>query len=154
MAAVEITRILIKKLRKNATRKTMKIIKIDNQKFAAFGDVRLPLREFLVNTIDDVESLNRDQWAGIIRDGGVEVPEGMEDQDLLHLAMSFAQNAWYHGTQGRISNNIHDKHAKRLERFKGLAAAVKARTPQVATPRVSKKESAQRKLFELNQEEV
>lgn len=136
----------------------MKIIQIDNQKFAAFGDIHLPLRELLLNIIDDVEALTRDQWVSIIRDGGVEVPEGMEAQDLQHLAMSFAQNAWYQGVQGRITKNILDKHAGRLERFQKLAAVVvKARPPQIVVPRkprVAKKKPVQLNFFDPNREEA
>jgi len=116
----------------------MEITKDGEQKFITVGDIKIPIREMLLDIIEDVKKLTRDQWELIIRDGGVEVPAGMEDRDLLHLAMSFAQNAWYTETQGEVSQGIKDGHAARLEKFAKLAAAVKARPPQIVVPKEPK----------------
>jgi len=115
------------------------ITNVDKRYFAyAGGTVIVPLSEMVVDIVENVQSLDREQHALIVADAGIEVPPGVAERELLFLAMSLVQNAWYKETQGAVSEHVLHGHSERLSKF---AAAVEEarRRPLVVIPPAGEK---------------
>jgi hypothetical protein len=112
--------------------------------------IQIPVREALLDIIEDVKKLSNFEYALIIRDAGVTVPDGAIDnegfsQELLYLAMSFVQNGWYQATGVATTDperwkRVQDGHEARLARF----AEKLAKVPTTAEPKAAKAPKAPR----------
>jgi hypothetical protein len=120
----------------------MEIVTQDEVKSLQVGPgITILVKPMVLDVVEDVKLLTPDQHTLIIQDGKIEVPSGMEDRDLLYLALSFAQNAWYAATQGDVPQGVLDGHEARLTKF--AKAAERARkNPPIAANTTSKEPKA------------
>jgi len=103
-------------------------------KLLVAGDVKIPVRGSIYDTIEDVKKLGPEKHEAIIRNEGFEVPPGVEEKVLLYTAMSFVQNAWYAATSpdGTVPAGVEEGHRARLADFEKRAARAKTHPPAPA----------------------
>lgn len=116
----------------------MEIVENGSQRYFSYagGGLMLLVREMILDTIEDVKQLNREQKEIIIKDGGLEVPPQLEDEQLVLPAMSFVQNEWYKATSaaGTVPERVVLKHQERVNSFMVAATAAKLRPAPAPKP--------------------
>ncbi len=97
----------------------------------------------LISLVGQVKTLSREDLEKVIVAEGLEVHAGLTQVDLVVMAASFAQNAWYEVIKGSVPDNSAKQHTDRIGRYK--AAVEKAKNPPPAptagaprTPRTPK----------------
>lgn len=141
----------------------METITTGNEKYLVTGPVKLAVHTDILDVIEDVKKLSVDDHIVIIKDGGLEVPPGIEvehAEKLAFLAMSFVQQAWYaviftgavaplsevlamtdlglNEDQLRTLKHVNEGHEARIEKYGTLAAKVLKNPPSAKAPKEPK----------------
>lgn len=131
---------------------------VDQRYFSyANGGLLLPVREMILDTIEDVRGLDREQHTVIITEHGVEKPpEQLDDEWTTRLACSLVQNEWYklQSALGNVPERIIFNHADRLAKYQEEVDRAKRRPapePKPAREPKAPREPKARVLKVVNQ---
>ena len=98
-------------------------------RYLTFGKVSIPIRLSVHLMTDDLRHMSKAEHREILKEEDIDTPGGMDARQVLFMAMSVIQMAWYEAEGKEVPYAIRVAHEKRLDEFCDAAENIRRNGP-------------------------